>query len=144
MESMKKKGILKEYYIFLRDFFKDLFDDRLGFYASSLSWNTIFSIIPLLVILLYLFTTLPVFDEFYEKIRELIFSNLMPTQSEEIMERINTFVHNSDKLGMMGVFYVTFAAIMFFKSTTTSSMTFLNCPQEVFSQASVSICCLSY
>ncbi len=113
---MKKKGILKEYYIFLRDFFRDLFDDRLGFYASSLSWNTIFSIIPLLVILLYLFTTMPIFDAFYEKVRELIFSNLMPTQSEEIMARINTFVHNSDKLGLMGVFYVTFAAIMFFKS----------------------------
>ena len=113
---VKKKGILKEYYIFLRDFFKDLFDDRLGYYASSLSWNTIFSIIPLLVILLYLFTTMPIFDDFYEKVRELIFSNLMPTQSEEIMERINTFVHNSDKLGVMGAFYVTFAAIMFFKS----------------------------
>ncbi len=114
--GVKKKGILKEYYIFLRDFVKDLFDDRLGYYASSLSWNTIFSIIPLLVILLYIFTTMPAFDLFYEKIRQLIFSNLLPTQSEEIMERINTFVHNSDKLGMMGIFYVTFAAIMFFKS----------------------------
>ena len=40
----------------------------------------------------------------------------MPTQSKEIMEHINTFIANSDKLGMVGVFYVTFAAIMFFKS----------------------------
>lgn len=123
---MKEKGnrpqknelqkIAGNYYVFIRDFFKDLLDDRLGFYASSLSWNTIFSIIPLLVILLYIFTTLPLFHEMYDKVQDLIFSNLMPTQSEEIMRNINTFIANSDKLGYVGAFYVTFAAIMFFKN----------------------------
>lgn len=108
--------ISRNYYVFIRDFFKDLLDDRLGYYASSLSWNTIFSIIPLLVILLYVFTTLPLFQEMYDNVQELIFANLMPTQSEEIMTHINTFIENSDKLGMVGVFYVTFAAIMFFKN----------------------------
>jgi len=110
------KTIFGNYYVFFRDFFKDLFDDRLGYYASSLSWNTIFSIIPLLVILLYVFTTLPLFNEMYDKVQALIFANLMPTQSKEIMENINTFIENSDKLGMVGAFYVTFAAIMFFKN----------------------------
>jgi len=110
------KRLFGEYYIFLRDFFKDFFDDRLGYYASSLSWNTIFSIIPLLVILLYVFTTLPLFHEMYDKVQQLIFANLMPTQSKEIMEHINTFISNSDKLGIVGAFYVIFAAIMFFKS----------------------------
>lgn len=117
-ESQKSEfqKISKNYYVFVRDFFKDLLDDRLGYYASSLSWNTIFSIIPLLVIMLYVFTTMPLFQEMYDKVQKLIFANLMPTQSEEIMTYINTFIANSDKLGMVGVFYVTFAAIMFFKS----------------------------
>jgi len=113
---LKTKTLLRNYYVFFRDFFKDLLDDRLGYYASSLSWNTIFSIIPLLVILLYVFTTLPLFQDTYDKVQELIFANLMPTQSKEIMENINTFIANSDKLGMVGAFYVTFAAIMFFKN----------------------------
>ena len=113
---MKTKTLLRNYYVFFRDFFKDLLDDRLGFYASSLSWNTIFSIIPLLVILLYVFTTLPLFQEMYDKVQSLIFTNLLPTQSKEIMDSINTFIANSDKLGYVGAFYVTFAAIMFFKN----------------------------
>ena len=113
---MKTKTLLKNYYVFFRDFLKDLLDDRLGYYASSLSWNTIFSIIPLLVIMLYIFTTLPLFQEMYDNVQELIFSNLMPTQSKEIMDNINTFIANSDKLGMVGAFYVIFAAIMFFKN----------------------------
>ena len=113
---MQTKTLLRNYYIFFRDFLKDLLDDRLGYYAASLSWNTIFSIIPLLVIILYVFTTLPYFDSVYEKVQHLIFSNLLPTESKEIMTSINTFIENSDKLGQVGFFYVTFAAIMFFKN----------------------------
>ena len=95
---------------------KDLFDDKLGHYASSLSWSTIFSIIPLLVIILSIFTQMPLVDSIYDKVEKLIFSNLMPTDSKVIMEYINTFIENSDKLGYVGAFYVTFAAIMFFKN----------------------------
>ena len=110
------KVILKNYYIFLRDFLSDLFDDKLGHYASSLSWSTLFSIIPLLVILLFVFTTLPIFDSVHHNIEKLIFTNLMPTDSKEVMNYINTFMENSDKLGSVGAFYVVFAAIMFFKN----------------------------
>ncbi len=108
--------ILRNYYLFIRDFFSDIFEDKLGHYASSLSWSTLFSIIPLLAIMLAIFTTLPLFDTVYSKIETLIFSNLMPTDSKEVMGYINTFIANSDKLGVMGGFYVVFAAIMFFKN----------------------------
>jgi len=115
-KNARIKVLFKNYYLFIRDFFKDLFDDRLGHYASSLSWSTLFSIIPLLVIFLSIFTKMPLFDDMYEKVEQLIFSNLMPTDSKVIMEHINTFMQNSDQLGYVGAFYVTFAAIMFFKN----------------------------
>jgi len=108
--------LLKSYYIFIRDFFKDLFDSKLGHYASSLSWSTIFSIIPLLVIFISIFTKMTLFGTIYEEVKTFIFSNLMPTNSKVIMEYINTFISNSDKLGYVGAFYVIFAAIMFFKN----------------------------
>ncbi len=114
--NIRLKVIFRNYYLFIRDFITDLFDDKLGHYASSLSWSTLFSIIPFLVILLSIFTQMPLFDTIYEKIEKLIFSNLMPTDSRVIMEYINTFIKNSDKLGYMGAVYVTFAAIMFFKN----------------------------
>lgn len=115
-KNIQLRVVLKNYYLFIRDFFKDLFDDRLGHYASSLSWSTIFSIIPLLVIFLSIFTKMPLFNTMYDKVQKLIFSNLMPTDYKVIMEYINTFIENSDKLGYIGAFYVTFAAIMFFKN----------------------------
>jgi len=117
---MKKNGrlkvIFKNYYLFIRDFFKDLFDDKLGHYASSLSWSTLFSIIPLFVIILSIFTSMPMFDSIYANIEKLIFSNLMPTDSKVVMEYINNFVSSTDKLGYIGAVYVTFAVFMFFKN----------------------------
>jgi len=110
------KVILKNYYLFIRDFFSDLFDDKLGHYASSLSWSTLFSILPLMVIVFSVFTSMPMFDSVYNKIEKLIFSNLMPTDSKVVMEYINTFMESTDKLGYVGGGYVTFAVFMFFKN----------------------------
>jgi len=114
-KNVQFKVIFKNYYLFLRDFFKDLFDHKLGHYASSLSWSTLFSLIPLLVILLSIFTSMPIFESFYTKIEKLIFSNLMPTDSKIVMKYINNFVASTDKLGYIGTIYVTFAVFMFFK-----------------------------
>lgn len=115
-KNTRLKVIFRNYYLFIRDFITDLFDDKLGHYASSLSWSTLFSIIPFLVILLSIFTQMPLFNAIYDKVEKLIFSNLLPTDSKVIMEYINTFIENSDKLGYMGAIYVTVAAIMFFKN----------------------------
>jgi len=59
---------------------------------------------------------MPIFDSVHQKVQNLIFANLMPAQSNEIMRHINTFVQNSYKLGIVGIFYVVFASFMFFKN----------------------------
>jgi membrane protein len=69
-----------------------------------------------MVIVLSIFTNLPLFDDVYQGIQELLFKNLMPTHSTEILTYINSFVENSGKLGMVGVIYVLFASMMFFKN----------------------------
>jgi len=112
----KKQQLIKSYYVFLRDFLSELFQDKLSYYSASLSYYTLFSIIPLLVIVLSIFTNLPLFDDVYQEIQSLLFENLMPTHSKEILTYINGFVDNSGKLGMVGVIYVLFASMMFFKN----------------------------
>jgi membrane protein len=115
-KNAQLKVLIKNYYLFIRDFFTDLFDDNLGHFASSLSWSTVFSIVPLLVIFLSFFTKMALFESLYERVQKIMFENLVPTDSQIITDYINTFIQNSDKLGYIGAFYVTFAAIMFFKN----------------------------
>jgi membrane protein len=115
-KPIKIRRLIKEYYVFIRDFLSELFADKLSYYSASLSFYTLFSIIPLLVIILSIFTNLPIFDDIYKGIQDVVFENLMPTHSKEVLLYINTFVENSGKLGIVGVVYVLFASMMFFKN----------------------------
>ncbi|MCK5854485.1 MAG: YihY family inner membrane protein [Sulfurovaceae bacterium] len=137
-KRIKAKRLLKDYYIFIRDFALALFEDKLSYYSSSLSFYTLFSIIPLLVIILSIFTHLPVFDDVYKDIQTVLFQNLMPTHSEEILTYINSFVENSAKLGIVGVIYVLFASMMFFKNYDYIVNDIFECNRRSF-WASVSV-----
>ncbi len=110
-----KKSLLREYLLFIKNFLHDLFDDRLGFYAASMSWSTLFFIIPFMVILFVLFTYMPLFNTAYEHLHKLIAQNLISSDSQTIMRYIDRFVANADQLGFIGLAYVTIAAILFFK-----------------------------
>ena len=137
-KQIKAKRVLKEYYIFIRDFTSALFEDKLSYYSSSLSFYTLFSIIPLLVIVLSIFTNLPIFDDVYKDIQTVLFQNLMPTHSKEILTYINGFVENSGKLGIVGVVYVLFASMMFFKNYDYIVNDIFECKRRSF-WASVSV-----
>lgn len=137
-KSIKTRQLLREYYIFIRDFASAIFEDKLSYYSSSLSFYTLFSIIPLLVIILSIFTNLPIFDEVYKDIQTTLFEILMPTHSQEILIYINSFVENSAKLGMVGVIYVLFASMMFFKNYDYIVNDIFECKRRSF-WASVSV-----
>ena len=95
---------------------KTFFDKELTLFAASLSFYTIFTIIPLLLIMLTLLTSLPSFADHYESIKMFIFSNLMPVNSEAIMEHIDGFLANSAKMGVIGLAMILVASLLFFKN----------------------------
>ncbi|SFV71343.1 Inner membrane protein YihY, formerly thought to be RNase BN [hydrothermal vent metagenome] len=131
-KEVETRKLFKGYYIFIRDFLKALFEDKLSYYSSSLSFYTLFSIIPLLVIVLSIFTNLPIFDDIYQRIEVMLFENLMPTHSKEILTYINGFVENSTKLGIVGMVYVLFASMMFFKNYDYIVNDIFDCEQRNF------------
>ncbi len=100
----------------IKNFIKAFVDKELTLFAASLSFYTIFTIIPLLLIVLTLITSMPSFSDHYEVIKSFIFSNLMPVQSELIMKNIDGFVANSAKVGAFGLLMILIASLMFFKN----------------------------
>ena len=91
-------------------------DRDLTFYAASLSFYTIFTLIPLLVIVLTLFTSMPSFSDYYLKIQEFIFSNLMPVNSEALMGHINKFLQNSVEMSLVSFVIVIISSLLFFQN----------------------------
>jgi membrane protein len=100
----------------IKFFIKSFIDKELTLFAASLSFYTIFTIIPLLLIMMTLITSLPSFGDIYLKIQDYIFSNLMPVNSEMVMNQINGFLANSSKMGVMGTAMIIVASLLFFQN----------------------------
>ena len=107
MEKIKK----------ITNFIKKLdsfYDKDLFRYASSLSFHTTLSLFPILMVSLAIFTQMPSFNEYYEKIKNFIFSNIIPTNQDIIVQYIEQFLANSVNLGIFGFVAVVLTAILFF------------------------------
>jgi len=97
-------------------FFRKLFDVEIVYYASSLSFYTILSIIPLTILLFSIFTRLPSFDGFYLEMQNSIFDYILPSHKEIIQKYIDMFISNSNHIEVVGIFYIIFTSIMFFQN----------------------------
>jgi len=113
---LRKFPKVYKFYRHTRFFISSFIDKELTLFAASLSFYTIFSIIPLLLIIMTLLTSLPSFSDYYVKIQEFIFSNLMPVNSEVVMDQINGFLANSSKMGMIGFVAILTSSLLFFKN----------------------------
>ena len=91
-------------------------DKELTLFAASLSFYTIFSFIPLLLILMTILTSLESFSEIYIKVQDFIFSNLLPVNSEIIMKHINDFLQNSVEMSALSIVMLLISSLLFFKN----------------------------
>ena len=115
MQSLSRN----HYYRHTRFFLKKLFDEELTYYASSLSFYTISTIVPLLVIIFSLLPRLTHFDEYYATLKAFLIEHLLPVQTEVITDYIDTFIANSTKLGIMSLSVTLLISLLFFKTIFT-------------------------
>ena len=85
-------------------------------YAASLSYYSIFALIPLLLVFFSILLSLPQFQSEVQHIKEMLLSNLVPTNSDVFSQYLDTFIQNGSKLGMMGLAYVLATSILFFRN----------------------------
>ncbi len=93
-----------------------LFEIDIIFFAASLSFYTIFAIIPLFLVGLSIFPILPGFEDSYLKIKELFFSVVIPTHQEHIAKYFEEFLQNATKIGIIGLVVIVFVLMLFFES----------------------------
>lgn len=91
-------------------------DKEIMLYSASLSFYTVLSLIPLLFVGFSIFTQIPSFKIYYEKMKQLIFNFLIPTQQDMISQHLDTFLKNSVNLGIVGLVAMVFTSLMFFSS----------------------------
>ena len=102
----------------MKEWFKKIyhfFDDDIPYHSASLSFFTIFSILPLLALLIVVISSLPTFQSNSDQMMLYILDFINPTHSQNFSNSIDKFLQNTDKLGVIGIFYLLFVFTMFFR-----------------------------
>ncbi|MGB3750167.1 MAG: YihY/virulence factor BrkB family protein [Arcobacteraceae bacterium] len=93
----------------------EFFNDDTPYYAASLSFFTIFAILPLIALLIVVISNIPTFSQHLDEIMLYILDFINPTHSQTFTSHIESFLTNTSKLGYIGLVYLTFVFTMFFK-----------------------------
>ncbi|MCW9015213.1 MAG: YihY family inner membrane protein [Gammaproteobacteria bacterium] len=90
--------------------------DDLGYFAASLSFYTIFSVIPMLWVLLFVLSKFDAFSVYYLGVKSFLIVNLIPTHTEAVSIYLDEFLENSRKMGLWGFIYVAVASLIFYQN----------------------------
>ena len=91
-------------------------DSDIGFYAASLSFYSVLSIIPILWVLFFALNQFGIFDEYFPLLKSFLDQSLMPVHAELILSYLQEFMNNARSMGAMGFVYTLIMSILFYKN----------------------------
>lgn len=87
--------------------------DRCADMASSLTFTSLLSLVPLITIVLTLFSAFPQFAAFFEHVKEIILSNMLPETGGRIISRyMEQFAENAARLTAVGIAFLAVTAML--------------------------------
>jgi len=87
-------------------------DDRLGLTASSLTFTTLISLVPLLTVMLAVFTAFPMFSHFQAGLEKYFLQTLVPPNiAKPVLGALTMFATKASRLGAAGLIALGFTAM---------------------------------
>ena len=81
--------------------------------ASSLTYTTVLALVPLLAVILSLFTAFPLFGDFKQALEEFLTTSLMPPAvSDTVMGYLNQFAAQASGLTAIGTLFLIIVSVM--------------------------------
>ncbi len=84
--------------------------------AAALSYTTTLSLIPLMTVILAIFSTFPIADEVSLIVQDFIFNNFVPASSQVLEQYFQEFSAKASRLPAMGVAFLIVVALMLISS----------------------------
>jgi membrane protein len=87
-------------------------EDRLGLTASSLTFTTLIALVPLLTVMLAVFSAFPMFASFRGALEKYFLQTLVPdTIAKPVLGALTQFAAKASRLGSVGLVVLLFTAI---------------------------------
>ena len=95
--------------ITLRERFRE---DRLGLTAGSLTFTTLISLVPLVTVMLALFSAFPMFASFQVALEKYFLQSLVPdTIAKPVLSALTQFAGKANRLGTLGLLFLLVTAL---------------------------------
>jgi membrane protein len=87
-------------------------EEKLGLTAGSLTFTTLISLVPLLTVMLALFTAFPMFSSFQAALEQYFLKSLIPANiAKPVLASLTQFAAKANKLGAVGLVALGFTAL---------------------------------
>ena len=87
-------------------------EDRLGLAASSLTFTTLIALVPLLTVMLAVFTAFPMFASFQDALEKYFLQSLVPdTIAKPVLRALTQFASKASRLGSVGLLFFVGTAL---------------------------------
>ena len=87
-------------------------DDNLALTASSLTFTTVISLVPLVTVMLALFTAFPMFSRFQIALQQYLLQSLVPDNiARPVLKALTEFAGQASKLGSVGLIGLGMSAL---------------------------------
>jgi len=81
--------------------------------SGYLSYVTLMSLVPLIVVMLSVMTAFPLFANMRETIESFVYANFVPTAGDVVREHLTGFVNNASKMSAIAIsFLIVFALLL--------------------------------
>ena len=88
-------------------------EERLGLTAGSLTFTTLISLVPLLTVMLAIFTAFPMFSSFQSSLEQYFLKSLIPPNiAKPVLGALTQFAAKANRLGVVGLVALGITALM--------------------------------
>lgn len=80
--------------------------------AGYLSYVSLMSLVPLMVVALSVATAFPIFADIHQSVQQFVYDNFVPTASDVVQQYLSTFVANASKMSAVAISFLFVAALL--------------------------------
>ena len=90
--------------------------EQLQVVAGYLSYVSLMSLVPMMVVALSVATAFPIFSDIHHSVEQFVYDNFVPTASDVVQQYLSSFVDNASKMSAVALSFLFFAALLLISS----------------------------
>lgn len=102
----------RHYLSFFHYLLRRIKKEQLQVVAGYLSYVSLMSLVPLMVVALSIATAFPIFAEIHHSVEQFVYDNFVPTASDVVQQYLSSFVENASKMSAIAISFLFIAALL--------------------------------